>query len=136
MFATYKNYIEIAKLLIENGADVNAKNNYNETALNESARSGYLELTKLLIAKGAEVNPRNYDGNYFTPLIDATSNNQTKIAKLLIEKGADTKAQYKDGRTFLDFADDKCKQQLKKFISQAKNKEKTLNKKANFEIGM
>lgn len=93
-------------------------------------------MVKLLIENGAEINPRGYDSNHFTPLMIATMNNQTKIAKLLIEKGADTKAKYKNGRTFLDFADDKYKKQLKYFLFQAKNKEKTLNKKANFEIGM
>ena len=55
LFSVIKNNdIEIVKLLIENGADVNAKNEDGETALHLANRKGYLDIVKYLIAKGAK----------------------------------------------------------------------------------
>jgi ankyrin repeat protein len=57
-------YIELAKLLIESGADVNVKGRNGSTPLHISLFS--TDLTKLLIESGADVNVTDYDGS--TPL--------------------------------------------------------------------
>ena len=46
----------IAELLIEKGADVNAKSNRGYTPLHEASDHGKIEIIDLLIAKGADVN--------------------------------------------------------------------------------
>lgn len=54
---------EIVKLLIDNGADVNAKTNFNSTALHYAVINGNsIENIKFLIDNGADVNAKNYEG--------------------------------------------------------------------------
>ena len=74
-------YIEVVKILIENGADVNAKNNDNSTALIEAAISGNYETVKLLIENEADINIKNNDGK--TALDFAEENDYKNIIELL-----------------------------------------------------
>ena len=57
---------EIARFLIEKGADVNAKSRDGSTPLHSTAFLGRAEIAELLIQKGADVSPKNYRGE--TPL--------------------------------------------------------------------
>ena len=70
--------------MIAAGADVNAKGDYDETALMHAPTA---ELTKLLIDAGADVNAKSRDGE--TALMHATTAEETK---LLIDAGADVNA--------------------------------------------
>lgn len=79
--------IELAKILIEKGADVNIRDNYGETPLILSLLLKQTEAAKLLIEEGADVNKFDQYGN--CPLSLAIEYNQTELEKLLIEKGAD-----------------------------------------------
>lgn len=49
-------HMDIAKLLIDNGADVNIKARNGMTPLYEASRCNYLPMVKLLIANGADAN--------------------------------------------------------------------------------
>ena len=52
--AAISNHNNIVNLLIENGADVNAKDNdLLETALHEIAHQGKLDMAKILLENGA-----------------------------------------------------------------------------------
>ena len=54
--------VDIAKMLIEAGADVNAKNYQGCTALITAARSNNAGVAKLLIANGADIGAKdNFD---------------------------------------------------------------------------
>ncbi len=57
---------EIARLLIDNGADINAKGRFGATPLHEAASRGHEETTRLLISRGANVNAK--DSNRERPL--------------------------------------------------------------------
>jgi ankyrin repeat protein len=116
---------EIAKLLIDKGADVNAKTKDNMTPLHNAAQNGCDEIIELLLNSGANVNAKNIFGQ--TPLhiasmyksdtvamaVNIGSSRMTPVAdptpmdmvRKLIEKGAEVNAATSDyGLTPLSFA--------------------------------
>jgi uncharacterized protein len=62
MMAAFGNHTEVVKLLIEAGADMEAKNRDGDTALIWALYSGKAEASQLLIDAGADVNVRNQMG--------------------------------------------------------------------------
>ena len=96
---------EIAKLLIEKGANLNKKEKESgATPLILSIIYEQDEIAKLLIEKGANVNIKDNSG--FTALIYAIQREKTDLSKILIEKKSDvnTKITFKtDGLYLKDF---------------------------------
>ena len=84
--AARENLREVAALLLEKGAAVNAKDNDGDTPLHDAARSNAREVAALLLEKGAAVNAE--DDNGLTPLHSAASSNARDTAVLLLKKGA------------------------------------------------
>ena len=96
-YAIDSNNIERARLLIEKGADINAKDKGGWTLLNWAIGKNNTEISRLLIEKGAAVNAKSNNG--ITPLYLAIEKYNTEISQLLIEKGADVNAKGNNGRT-------------------------------------
>jgi len=98
MFATANKHEKACRLLIENGADVNARIESeilrHKTALMLAANNGYIEICKLLIENGADVNAR--DDNTRTVLMEAVYGGYAETCRLLIRKGADIDAKIED----------------------------------------
>jgi ankyrin repeat protein len=90
---------EIARLLIEHGANVKGRNQRMRTALH---LTGSAELAQLLIAKGADINVKDESG--WTPLMCCAERAQGAVAKVLIAKGADIAPKDREGRTALRIA--------------------------------
>ena len=78
--------INIMKLLIENGANINYTDENGFNPLNIAIESGDMELTKFLITNGANVNSLMQDG---VSLIGyAIAQNNMDLLQILIENGA------------------------------------------------
>jgi ankyrin repeat protein len=101
--ATLDGPIEMARLLLEKGAKVNAKDWLGWTPLMYASYNGRTDLAKLLLNKGAEVNAVSNTG--WTPLMYAAYKGQVEIGKLLIENGADLNAKTREGETALSIAE-------------------------------
>lgn len=87
IMATYLGNKQMSELLINLGADVNARDAAGNTALMGICFKGTPEMAALLLSHGADVNLQNKNGT--TALIFAINFDQVAMAKLLISKGAD-----------------------------------------------
>lgn len=91
--------VPLFTFLIQNGANVNAKNNEEKTPLFHAAYKGYAQCSKLLIYAGASATATDKAGN--TPLHFCST---TDVAKLLVPKGAKANVKNKQGNTPLHAA--------------------------------
>lgn len=78
---------EIAALLLEHGADINARSgNYNGTGLHHAAQKGRERIVRLLLEHGADVN--STDDFHRTPLHLAAAAGHRVVVETLIDHGA------------------------------------------------
>ncbi|RDL42485.1 uncharacterized protein BP5553_02464 [Venustampulla echinocandica] len=80
--------LEVVKLLVDNGAIVDAVDWTNGTALLNASNKGHLAVASYLIDSGADVNHED-DINNLTPIFYAAQSGYTELVRLLIEKKAD-----------------------------------------------
>ena len=100
-FAAIYNNIDIVKLLVKAGADLDKANDDDETPLHTAVHLGNIKIVKFLIDEGANINKRDSIDRY-TPLHlalscpgeieDKSTMNYLNIANLLIESGANLEA--------------------------------------------
>ena len=100
--ASREGRLEVACMLIEHGADMEAQDKHGETPLHLALRNGQLKVAGTLIERGADVTAKDKRGE--TPLHLASRKGQPEVAVMLIERGADVKAKNEDGKTPLHFA--------------------------------
>jgi len=77
--------LELARLLIARGANVNCRGDEGGTPLHEAAGSGQIEFAKLLLEHGAAINAQDDKGK--TPMTTALEYKKTEMAAFLLERG-------------------------------------------------
>jgi uncharacterized protein len=103
MVAAAKAHRAVVAMLLKEGADPNAQNEFKQSALVYAARANQPAIVALLLRAGADPNLRGHDKDFV--LRDAASPNvDPKITKLLIAHGADVNATATGGRTALHVA--------------------------------
>jgi len=102
-FAATTGRTDAVELLLEAGANINAKNDKGQTALHVAVDSADGDIVELLLSKGADINAKD-DESGFTALHHAAKSGNKDTAEMLIAKGADINAKDKQGHTPLYFA--------------------------------
>ena len=97
--AAYKNYPEIAQILIEAGADISAKDKYGKTPLHDATFRNSPEIAQLLIDAGADIEAKSKYGS--TPLHRTAWQGSIDAMRALLQAGADPNARTKIGKTAL-----------------------------------
>ena len=99
-----KGSVQEIQAALQEGADPNARNEEDRTALMLAAAGNPdAEAVSILLKAGARVNETRRDG--WTALMEAAAfNRNPKVLSLLLKAGADPKAKNKDGRTALALA--------------------------------
>ena len=131
--------IDIINILLEKGADINAKDNYGRTPLMHAIQYGCSEeVIKILLEKGADINAKDNYG--WTPLMHAIHECECEcskeVIKILLEKGADINAKNNYGWTPLMQAIHECECECecsKEVIKILLEKGADINAKDNYD---
>jgi NF-kappa-B inhibitor-like protein 2 len=96
---------QIAKMLIEQGHQINVRDNAGWLPLHEAAIHGFRDVVELLLDNGAQsaINDKggtSCDG--ITPLYDAASNGNLSVVQLLLDRGAKSTVKTDFSETPLD----------------------------------
>lgn len=91
-----------ARLLLERGADVNARGAWDRTPLQSAASLGPVSLCRLFLEWGADPNLRSHDG--LTPMHEAAARGSIELMQMLEVCGAELEPLDQNDRSPLQFA--------------------------------
>lgn len=109
MIGAWEGKIELMRLFISRGADINQPNANGETALTLAAWRGNLEAARWLVERGARI---NVPARQWSPLHYAVLAGQTSVVDYLIAEGANINALSTNGSSVLMLAVHEGRQEL------------------------
>jgi hypothetical protein len=102
-YAAWKGHVEIARLLLQNGAEVNVRSNGGSTPLHCSAWNGHVDILHLLVENGADLEAQDNDGERALHWA-AYSGHLPFIQELISRYHVDINARSNNGETALMLA--------------------------------
>ena len=119
LLAATSGNLEEIKYALLCGADINAIDGWESTALHYATISGYVDIVQYLIEQGAKIN--SVDNNNQTALHDAARNNHFNIVQYLVEQGADIFLPNKNKMTAYDSAFSRHHTDIASYLKNTKN---------------
>uniref|UniRef100_A0A2K6GDP2 Poly [ADP-ribose] polymerase n=1 Tax=Propithecus coquereli TaxID=379532 RepID=A0A2K6GDP2_PROCO len=98
---------DVVEYLLQNGANVQARDDGGLIPLHNACSFGHAEVVNLLLRHGADPNAR--DNWNYTPLHEAAIKGKIDVCIVLLQHGAEPTIRNTDGRTALDLADPSAK---------------------------
>ena len=104
--AAFAGNTDVVELLLAQGADVNAPDDFVGNALNQALLGEELAAAEILIGKGVDFNMRSGAGHGTPPIVFAAYNQtgDAATARALVARGADVNAANDQGATALSYA--------------------------------
>jgi hypothetical protein len=112
--ASYNGDLEKVRRLLENGANIEAKDSGGMTPLYIASINGHANIVKLLLEKGTNIEAKEEGGN--TPLHLACKYGHANIVKMLLRAGTSIEAKSKSGETSLHLACEKGHEAIVKVL--------------------
>ena len=103
--ASRRGHADVAQLLLEHGADADARDDENCTPLLRASQYGHARVARVLVELGVNTEARDEDG--WSPLERASNEGHVEVAQVLLEHGANVEAQDSYNRSPLNFAQGK-----------------------------
>lgn len=91
--------MEIVKLLIEKGADVNLEDKYGQTSIYYAIKDDHYDVVDYITSLPQFTKLDKPDKKNLTPYFFALKNSKISIAELLANKGANTQSKSKDKKS-------------------------------------
>jgi uncharacterized protein len=116
--AAFFGHADLANVLLDRGADVNARstNSMKNTPLHAAAAGGHIELTRLLLQRGADANATQEGG--WTALHAAAQSGNREMVELLLAHGAHVNVRAENNQTALDLALTKGHQEIARLLEE------------------
>ena len=113
---------KVITLLLEAGADVNAKDKRQRTALMEAAKENATpEIITMLLKAGADIHHKDKRGRNIL-IISVRKNKSPQVISTLLEAGADPKHKDQDGKSALDWAKEKAEEDIVRMLEEKTKK--------------
>ena len=130
--AVFDGKVDAVKLLIKDGASINAHTTAGYTPLHLAALKGNAEITKLLLDAGAAVDAISAGGE--TPLHMAAMAGNTDVVSELLDAGADRGLRDFEGRTAYDIAKARGNETLAKLVTPGVSQTPSIYRDGTAEI--
>lgn len=89
-FACATRSLDVVRLLVDAGANLDARGTHSATPLHVACQSGSIDIVRLLVDAGANLDAR--EDHSVTPLHAACQSGSIDVVRLLVDKGADVSA--------------------------------------------